>query len=212
MRTLAPRAAFIVLVSLAAACRLSYTGGAHAVTPAELDSGWKRAAATPIVKQQREMDCGLAALAMVAGAWGQTWTVADLARDLPPGPKGAKLGALRDLARKRGLDAYAIAGSYDDLARELGNGRPVLLGLTLPFDQNRALNHYEVAVAYDPRGGNVVTIDPATGKYMSRTRKVLDIEWKVAGYATLVVVGSRTAERGMIASPRWPKLSSTTPR
>jgi hypothetical protein len=135
-----------------------------------------------------------------------------MARELPPGKSGVKLGALRDFARKRGFEAYAIAGSYDDLARELGAGRPVLLGLTLPFDQQRNLNHYEVAVAYDPRGGNVVTIDPATGKYMSRTHKVLDLEWKVAGYATLVVVGSRTAEHGVIASPRWPSLSSTTPR
>lgn len=211
MRTLAPRAALlIVAVGLAAACRLDYAGGARAVSPTELDPGWKRATATPIVKQEREMDCGLAALAMVAGAWGQRWSVDEMARELPPGRNGVKLGALRDLARKRGLEAYAIAGGDDDLARELGAGRPVLLGLTLPYDQQHNLNHYEVAVAYDPRSGSVVTIDPATGKYMSRSHEVLDLEWKVAGYATLVVVGNRTV--GVIASPRWPSLSSTTPR
>jgi len=201
MRTPAPRAALLILVLLAGACRLNYTGGARAVSPTELDPGWKRATATPIVKQEREMDCGLAALAMVAGAWGQRWSVDEMARELPPGRSGVKLGALRDLARKRGLEAYAIAGTTDDLARELGAGRPVLLGLTLPYDQQHNLNHYEVAVAYDPRSGSVVTIDPATGKYMSRSHKVLDLEWKVAGYATLV-----------IASARWPSLSSTTQR
>ena len=67
-----------------AACQLSYTGGAHAVNPSELGSGWFRAAATPVVRQQQETDCGLAALAMVAGTWGRRWTVAELNRELPP--------------------------------------------------------------------------------------------------------------------------------
>jgi hypothetical protein len=71
----------------------------------------------------------------------------------------------------------------------------VLLGLILPFDKKKALAHYEVAVAVDPRDGSIVTLDPATGRYMRRTRAVLEQEWKPAGYATLVVVG-----KGPVAS------------
>lgn len=198
MRPTAPRAArahLLVYVTVAlglAACRLSYTGGAHAVSPSELDAGWLRAAPTPVVKQRQQADCGLAALAMVAGAWGLSWTVDELARQVPPSDKGVKLGALRDLARARGLEAYAISGKYADLATELHKGRPVMLGLLLPFERGRALTHYEVAIAVNPRNGSVVTLDPATGKHMLRSREVLDKEWKPVGYATLVVVGAVT--------------------
>ena len=197
MRTAAPRAALLALVLLAVGCRLSYTGGATTVKPHEVPSGWLKAAPTPVVVQAQRQDCGLAALAMVAGAWGRHWTLPDLARRLPPGKKGVQLGRLRDLARERGLVAYAVKGSFDDLRKELSAGRPVLLGLVLPFDRNENLHHYEVVVAMNPADDTVVTRDPATGDLMRRARKVLDLEWKHAGYATLVVVGTTDARVSM---------------
>jgi ABC-type bacteriocin/lantibiotic exporter with double-glycine peptidase domain len=124
---------------------------------------------------------------------GETWSVEELRRDVKMSAKGAKLGALRDAARARGFEAYAIAGNHEDLRRELEKGRPVMLGLQLPFEQNRALHHYEVVVAMNPRDGTVVTLDPATGKYLQRTKAVLEKEWKPVGYPTLVVVGPRVA-------------------
>ena len=195
---MAPRRACLVFIFVAlfaaTGCRLSYTGGAKQVTTAQLDdTSWLRASATPVVKQKSQVDCGLAALAMVAGAWGQTWSVDDLRRDVKMSAKGDKLGALRDAARARGFEAYAIAGNHEDLRRELEKGRPVMLGLQLPFEQNRALHHYEVVVAMNSRDGTVVTLDPATGKYLQRTKAVLEKEWKPVGYPTLVVVGPRVA-------------------
>lgn len=184
------------LVGLAAGCGLSYSGGARPVTPTELDGEWLRAAPTPVVRQRAHSDCGLAALAMVAGAWGHTWTLVDLSRHVTITEQGVKLGALRDLARARGLEAYAISGKHADLQRELAKGRPVLLGLLLPFGQRRGLSHYEVVVALNPRDGSVVTLDPSTGKHLRRTRKVLEAEWKYGGFPTLVVVGDRAAARG----------------
>jgi ABC-type bacteriocin/lantibiotic exporter with double-glycine peptidase domain len=179
----------------ATACQPPYTGGARVVTPGELGSGWVRAAATPVVRQHHETDCGLAALAMVAGTWGRPWSVADLNRQLPPTERGVKLGALRDLARARGLEAYAIRGNARDLEHELSSGRPVVLGLILPFDRGHNASHYEVAVAMNPRDGDVVTIDPASGEWRKRSKQVLELEWKPAGFATLVVVGDRPAVR-----------------
>jgi hypothetical protein len=172
-----------------AACQLSYAGGARAVSPTQLGDSWYRAAATPVVRQRHETDCGLAALAMVAGAWGRHWSVAELNQQLPPTDHGVKLGALRDLARRRGLDAYAIKGTAADLTHELSSGRPVVLGLVLPFDRDHNASHYEVAIAMNPRDGTVVTIDPASGEWRQRSRQVLELEWKTAGFATLVVVG-----------------------
>jgi len=188
----APRALVLGLFLILAACRANYTGGAHPVQPSKLDRTWQRAAATPIVKQLDRRDCGLAALAMVGGAWGHAWTVHELSRDVPISDKGVKLGALRDGARSRGLDAYAISGKHADLARELAAGRPVVVGLILPFDSKYNLAHYEVVVAYSPRDGSVITLDPASGNHMRRNRKVLEEEWRRTGYATLVVTGERT--------------------
>jgi len=74
------------------ACQLSYTGGARPVRPDQLGQGWFRAATTQVVRQQKETDCGLAALAMVASAWGRRWSVADLNQHLQPSERGIKLG------------------------------------------------------------------------------------------------------------------------
>ncbi len=191
MRTLTNAARVVALVGLFAACTIPYRGGARAVQPAQLDDGWLRAAPTPTIKQHQQTDCGLAALAMIGGAWGRSWTVDELAQRLPPTAHGLKLRALRDVARERGLEAYAIQGTRDDLKKELAQGRPVLLGLMLPHDRKRNRSHFEVAIALDPRDGTVVTIDPASGQWMKRSPKVLDIEWKAASYATLVVVGDK---------------------
>ena len=189
------RTAALVIAAVCAACQVPYAGGARAIAPAALDDGWYRAAPTPVVRQDHRTDCGLAALAMVAGAWGQHWSVADLAQRLPPTSHGVKLGALRDLARARGLDAYAIKGTPADLEHELSQGRPVVLGLLLPYDRGHNASHYEVAVAMNPHDGSVVTIDPASGDWRQRSPKVLELEWKSAGFATLVVVGDRQASR-----------------
>jgi ABC-type bacteriocin/lantibiotic exporter with double-glycine peptidase domain len=126
---------------------------------------------------------------MVAGAWGRQLSVDDLAHWLPPSAKGVKLGALRDLARNQGLEAFALRASTTDLQHELASGRPVVMGLMLPYDRERNRAHYEVVVAMNPKDGTVVTIDPATGEWMRRSRAVLDVEWKAAGYAALVVTG-----------------------
>jgi ABC-type bacteriocin/lantibiotic exporter with double-glycine peptidase domain len=201
MRTTAPRAVRALFIAIAAllaapACRFSYAGGGKPVNPSELDSGWLRAAPTPVVMQRQLADCGLAALAMIGGAWGRNWTVDELAREAPPSKNGVKLGKLRDVAVAHGLEAYAISGKPKDLETELRNRRPVLVGLIRPLERDRASTHYEVVVALDPRDGSVVTLDPETGKHLRRTRAVLEAEWKPVGYPTLVVVGDRaTAAR-----------------
>jgi ATP-binding cassette subfamily B protein RaxB len=182
------RVLLAVLIAFTSACtHLAYTGGARAVEPIALDNTWIHAAPTPIVKQAQETDCGLAALAMVAGSWGHPWSVTELAQAMPPGDKGVRLATLRDYARGHGLEAYALAATTKDLEHELAAGRPVLLGLMLPYDMQHNQSHYEVAIAIRPSDGSVITIDPATGKWMTRSRKVLDVEWKAANYAALVV-------------------------
>ena len=110
----------LVLVAVLAGCAGRY-GGGRPVQPTDLDASWLRAAPTPVVQQQHESDCGLAALAMIAGSWGQIWNLAQLERSVAS-TGGIRLGTLRDVARGRGLDAYAIAGTSDDLRHELTAG------------------------------------------------------------------------------------------
>src|SRR5262249_1059886 len=74
----------------------------------------------------------------------------------------------------------------------LSKGRPVLLGLILPHENDRTRSHYEVAIALNSTDGTLITIDPATGGWMRRTPQVLDIEWKPAGYVALVVTGDKS--------------------
>ena len=194
MRTIIRSARVIALCGLIAACAIPYKGGARSVQPTQLDDTWYRAAPTPVVVQKQMKDCGLAALAMVAGAWGRNWSIDDLAHRIPPGKHGVKLGVLRDLARHRGLEAFAIKANVTDLKNELSAGRPVLLGLMLPHDRRRNRSHYEVAIAMNSKDGTVITIDPATGEWMRRSPAVLDLEWKAAGYAALVVTGDKSAK------------------
>src|SRR5689334_1404823 len=116
------RALRLLALAMVCACQLPYTGGARAVQPAQLDARYLHAAPTPVVLQKQESDCGLAALAMIAGAWGRHWSVDDLAHWLHPSAEGVRLGALRDLARDRGLDAFALNASAKDLEHELAAG------------------------------------------------------------------------------------------
>lgn len=162
-----------------------------------------RAAPTAVVKQRELADCGLAALVMIGSAWGRTWTVSELRAQVPPRDGGIRLGALRTLARARGLESYAVRGAHSDLEHELASGRPVLIGLELAFGGKRRASHYEVVIAIDRRDGSVVSIDPATGEHRHRTRATLDAEWKPAGYPALVVVGELT--------PRSPRAASAAP-
>jgi ABC-type bacteriocin/lantibiotic exporter with double-glycine peptidase domain len=184
-------ARLVVLLGLVASCTSPYRGGARAVHPTQLSDQWLRASETPVIKQKHQTDCGLAALAMIGGAWGRNWTLDDLVHRHKPGKHGIKLGVLRDVARERGLEAFAIKATRKDLETELAKGRPVMLGLMLPHDRKSNRSHYEVAIALNKQDGTLITIDPATGEWMRRSPKVLDIEWKAAGYAALVVVADK---------------------
>ena len=154
----------------------------------QADPGWVSAAQTPLVPQDGPRDCGPASLAMVGARWHL-----DLphgAADPPLGdpPQGAKLGDLRDLARARGLSAFAIVGDRDTLLHELTATRPVLVGLLIPAGSGEARRHYEVVVAAHPGDDQFVTLDPASG-WRVRSWTELDAAWLPAGRPALVVLG-----------------------
>src|SRR5262245_10329399 len=104
------------LLALALAAPACYTGSAHTVPPGTAtamgrDPAWQITPDVPFVAQRTAHDCGPAALAMVLAHF----RVAPPAADHPELARGdVRAGALRDVARERGLEAYVVSGTFDD--------------------------------------------------------------------------------------------------
>jgi len=169
-----------------------YHGTARSVSPADLraEPGWVMVQGVPDVRQESLRDCGPAALAMVLQRWGvPAASRAEVEQALPPDvtATGAAAGALRDLARSRGLRAFLIKGQVEDLMHEVGAGRPVLVGLVQRYG-DKALSHYEVVVGYNPVTRRLLLHDPGHGPREDGFDGFGE-EWKPTGNLTLVVTG-----------------------
>jgi ABC-type bacteriocin/lantibiotic exporter with double-glycine peptidase domain len=195
------RVFLVGLLAAASACMSStYVGSARPFAPEQLESepGWLAVRDVPVVRQESEIDCGAAAIAMVVTYW-TTEPAARLLSELRPVRKpGLEAGRLRDFARRRDLAAYLVSAEVADLERELAAGRPVLVGLVKPQVKG-GLTHYEVVVAIHRQQGVVVTLDPAEGWRQNDLRGFL-AEWKPAANLALVVVGRE--ERAAQAAPK----------
>lgn len=197
-------AALASIATIGGGCAPHYVGGARPIDPDRIadEPGWLRAGPTPTLRQRHADDCGPAALAMVASHWQVPLTVDEATAALPePGPLGARLRDLRDAARARGLVAFVVAGDRATIDHELRAGRPLIVGLLLPYSGKQAISHYEVVVAASAvaassvagDGGQVVTIDPSSAGWRVRTYAALDAEWAPVGRPTLVVLGLEPA-------------------
>lgn len=167
-----------------------YLGSARTATPADLapreDDGWNRVEGVPPVHQIAREDCGAAALAMVLGYWGLPIMHDDIRATHPPAPeRGIKASALRDFARRQGLQAFLIQGELGDLDRELARHRPVLVGV-MKRTSRRVYPHYEVVVGISRGKQRILTLDPAHGLRVN-SREGFAAEWTAAGRLTLIV-------------------------
>jgi len=194
MRLLPPTRTLAPLCLLALSC---YAGGARDVSPRRAaalasDPSWTFAPNVPFVHQQSDSDCGPAALAMILGHFGVHATLADVVALDPPDREGVRAGALRDVARAKGLAAFVVPGTFEDLFTELGQGRPVLVGLAKPITGGRALAHYEVVVAIDRKERQVLTLDPGRG-LRQNTLDGFAREWAPTGRVAIIVFRSATS-------------------
>jgi ABC-type bacteriocin/lantibiotic exporter with double-glycine peptidase domain len=181
------RRALLVLALAAPAC---YTGSAQTVTAGGMaaiarDPGWQLARDVPFISQSTARDCGPAALAMVLAHF----RVAPLAADDPELASGdVRAGALRDAARQRGLEAFVVSGTFDDIYAQVGRGRPVLVGLAKPMAMTggRALAHYEVVIGLNRSRRRVLSLDPAVG-VRENSFEGFAREWAPTRQVTIVV-------------------------
>jgi ABC-type bacteriocin/lantibiotic exporter with double-glycine peptidase domain len=177
----------VAIVMLVATGCVTYSGGARTIDPTRMvrEPGWIQAAPTPDIRQRTRLDCGPAALAMVARRWQKQIAINDPAI-AAPAQDGVRLSDLRSAARAHGLIAFAITADRATLDHELRAGRPIIVGLLRPYSRTHAVSHYEVVVAM--RGDEIVTLDPAAG-WRVRTWTSFDDEWRAAKYPALIVLG-----------------------
>ena len=186
VRSRAAGPACLVLLGcfLASGC---YLGSARNATLADLagEEGWELVERVPVVRQGANEDCGAAALAMVLGYWHLPVTRDGIIAASPPAPeRGIKAAALRDFARRQGLQAFVIQGQFADLDREIHWHHPVLVGVMKRYGRS-AYSHYEVVVGVNRQKQRILTLDPAHGPRVN-SREGFAAEWATAGQVTLV--------------------------
>jgi ABC-type bacteriocin/lantibiotic exporter with double-glycine peptidase domain len=170
----------IVLVLAGAACA---TGQARPFSPSRFDRepGWTAVRGVPLVLQRDRYDCGAAATSMVLAFWRRPETVAELrAESGVPKDRGLTAGWLRDHLRERGLAAYLVEGTVDDLAAELDAGHPVMVGVV-----RGKLAHYQVVIGLDRRRGVLVVMD-SIGGWLEMPIATFERTWTPARKLTLV--------------------------
>jgi len=185
----APASVWIAALALTAiSC---YAGEARDVSPRraaalEADPAWKFVHDVPFVRQRADADCGPAALAMVLGHFGVKASLEEVVALDPPDRVGVRAGTLRDVARAKGLQAFIVEGTFNDIIDQLSRDRPVLVGLAKPITGGRALAHYEVVVGIDKRDKRIITLDPGRG-LRENSLEGFAREWVPTGRVTLIV-------------------------
>jgi ABC-type bacteriocin/lantibiotic exporter with double-glycine peptidase domain len=189
----------LVVGLLASGCYSSLSRNLADPDAARAD-GWAQVENVPEVRQSGEHDCGAAALAMVLGHWGRQVTPEAIWAAGPPPPgHGLRADALRDFARREGLQAFLVEGSPADLDLEVGRDRPVLVGV-VKRQGRRAYPHYEVVVGINRKRQRILTLDPARGPRESSLKR-FSAEWAEAGRLTLVVFPRASAPAAAESPP-----------
>jgi predicted double-glycine peptidase len=152
----------------------------------------------PFVKQEKN-GCGPASIAMVMLYWQKqpgitTQPVAEVnevIRVLQPDDKqGVRASEMVRYFKQNGYRAFAFAGQWSDLERELAKGRPVIAALKP--DEGNSL-HYVVVAGVDDTERVVLLNDPAQRKLLKEDRSRFEEEWKVTGYWMLLAVPAAAA-------------------
>lgn len=127
-------------------------------------SGMKRVS---LLRQSEAAECGLACIAMVAGAYGYESDLATLRTRFPVSLKGARLTDLIEISSKLGLGARAIRCEPDELSQ-----------IRCPAILHWNMNHFVVLIQSSK--SHITILDPAVGK---RTVSLPDVSKHFTGVA-----------------------------
>ena len=147
----------------------------------------------PFVKQQRD-GCGAAAIAMVMQYWQQQEHQAagtgsdpeEIMRALySKSGHGIYDSAMTGYLEGHGYRAFAFAGQWLDVERELRKGRP-LIAAVKPGAGGEL--HYVVVAGVDEPDHLVLLNDPARRKLAKQDAATFERQWKATGNWTLLAV------------------------
>ena len=149
----------------------------------------------PFISQSEAL-CGGAAAAMVMRYWGARGLDAEsFAHLVDRSASGIRTTTLIDDIHRRGWSATAIAGTSEDVSRELAGGRPVLLLI----EDRPGTFHYIVVIGATLRA--VVYHDPARTAFRTMSRDDFERRWSAAGYWMAVVVPKAGVAEAAAAPP-----------
>ena len=122
----------------------------------------------PYTKQMPNY-CGPASLCSLLTFWNVKTDQKDIgSRVYDDGTHGTNAGDLLMYCRERGLSAYSMNGTLDDLKQFISQGYPIIVLQNMsPHD---ASGHYRVTIGYDDQTGTItfqdsMTPDPVLMKY-----------------------------------------------
>ncbi len=148
----------------------------------------------PFVKQEKA-GCGAASVAMVMQYWIREgyFLPADEAQPekihaalFSPEAEGTRASDLEHYLREHGFETYAFAGDWNDLAKHLARGRPLIVCLEPAVRGNR--RHFLVVAGIDVERNIVLVNDPAGRKLAKLRRQRFEEEWKAANSWTLLAL------------------------
>jgi len=176
----------VIVAALSLGCA-SYRGTATTVQPSVVagEGQWMMVPHFPLVLQEKNDDCGAAALAAVLRFWG--YKVSPQSIEAALGRKDSRLraGDMGTYARTLGLRSYVFFGTMKDVVHELERGRPVIVGVGKQIDAKQAISHYEVVVGYEPKKKLLLLLDPGRG-WQVDTLEGFGKEWALSKGVTMV--------------------------
>ena len=153
----------------------------------------------PYVAQQKD-GCGAAVVSMVMQYWQRQQGHAASASAEPEtifralysrSAHGIYSSAMERYLQQNGFRTLAFSGQWQDFARELQKGRPLIVALKP--DSSSSL-HYAVVAGVDPDRQLVLLNDPAQRKLLKEGRAEFERDWKATHNWTLLAVPQPSAQ------------------
>jgi ABC-type bacteriocin/lantibiotic exporter with double-glycine peptidase domain len=168
------------------------------------DPEWVVLDGVPMIPQHGDFASGAAALAMVLQYIGESASIDQVLEEVG-GYDGQSIrpSALRDMARRRGLEAFLFSGRERHLASELRRGQPIIVGLARA-NAKGGTSHYEVVAGYNAVKRMVLTVDPSQG-WRASASETFQLEWARTKQLALIILPRRKsapAEAGLAAETR----------
>jgi hypothetical protein len=132
--------------------------------------------------------CGAGSLSTVMQHYGDTTTLADLDHAIPKLHGGVLTVDMLIAARQHGFDAQIVTGTPDLVAKEVADGRPVILMLQVIDSPGHKLDfyHYVVIDGIDPQRGLIRTQwGDRHGRWTTFAK--LEHPWAGGGHAAIFI-------------------------